>query len=82
MRYRRRPVGAEAVGIFSTPGSSAKSLRIVSTLSPHMAASSERVKCLPLSAPVLLLSSFAKMWTLAAEYHVRNFAERRASAMA
>ena len=41
MQYRRRPVGPEALGIFTTPGSSAKSFRIVSTLRPHVAANSE-----------------------------------------
>ena len=61
MQYRRRPVGPEALGIFTTPGSSAKSLRIVSTLRPHVAANSEGVKCFSFSTPVQLVSSFVRM---------------------
>jgi len=84
VRYPRRPVGPEALGIIATPGSSAKSLRIVSTLRPHVVASSAGVKCFCVSKPmpVPLESSSARMWTLVAAYHVRNFGERRASAMA
>jgi hypothetical protein len=61
VQYRRRPVGPETLGIFTTRGSSAKSFRIVSTLRPHVAANSERSKCFSFSRPVLLLSSFVGM---------------------
>ena len=84
MRYPRRPVVPEALGIIPTPGSPAESLRTASTLRPHVAASSAGVKCFCVSKlmPVPLKSSSARMWTLVAAYHVRNFRERRASAMA
>jgi hypothetical protein len=61
MQYRRRPVGPEALGIFTACGSSAKSFRIVSTLRPHVAANSERLKCFSFSTPVLPVSSFVGM---------------------
>jgi hypothetical protein len=61
VQYRRRPVGPETLGIFTTRGSSAKSFRIVSTLRPHVAANSERSKCFSFSRPVLLVSSFVGM---------------------
>jgi hypothetical protein len=61
VQYRWRPGGPEALGTFTTRGSSAKSSRIVSTLRPHVAANSESLKCLSFSKPVLLVSSFVGM---------------------
>jgi hypothetical protein len=61
VQYRRPPVGPEALGIFTTCGSSAKSFRIVSRLRPHVAANSERSKCFSFSTPVPLESSFVGM---------------------
>jgi hypothetical protein len=61
VQYRRPAVGPEAPGIFTTCGSSAKSLRIVSRLRPHVAANSERLKCFSFATPVLLVSSFVGM---------------------
>jgi hypothetical protein len=59
VQYRRPLVGPEALGIFTTCGSSANSFRIVSTLRPHVAANSEKLKYFSIAvAPV---SSFVGM---------------------